>query len=166
MAVALGAVALKYGTLFAQCAAEIKAHLSEQQRWEILTVIRTAVVAAQQSGLAGLIENIGRTKKAYAFKVIQDILDSRGIPTHISEIDAQIEVAVATGLAEPLKELKNTFETADYAPGVATLKLVNGHLDSVPLALVDKDTGAVTSQFDPQTIVVSRTMLPERHQGE
>lgn len=56
--------------------------------------IEAAVLAAEQAGLAGLIENIGRRKKAHAMTIVAQYLDQAGveIPAELASslIEAQL----------------------------------------------------------------------------
>jgi hypothetical protein len=56
----------------------------------LLAGARMAVQAAEQAGLAGLIEN----KKAYALDFLENYLKTQGIPINIKLLDAAIEAAV------------------------------------------------------------------------
>lgn len=53
--------------------------------------VEAAVLAAEQSGLAGLIENIGSEKKAYALKMVND---------YLAEYDIAVPEDLAGGLIE------------------------------------------------------------------
>ena len=53
-------------------------------------IAQMAVLAAEQSGLAGAIED----KKAYALDLVENALRERGINIDVSEIEAAIEAAV------------------------------------------------------------------------
>lgn len=57
-------------------------------------LINMAVLAAEQAGMSGAIEN----KKDYALAVAQDLLNDRGIKMDLSAIDAAVEAAVANEL--------------------------------------------------------------------
>jgi len=53
-------------------------------------IAQMAVLAAEQSGLSGAIQN----KKAYALDLVENALLERGIKINIHEIEAAIEAAV------------------------------------------------------------------------
>jgi len=53
-------------------------------------IARMAVLAAEQSGLSGAIQD----KKAYALDLVENALLERGIKVNIHEIEAAIEAAV------------------------------------------------------------------------
>lgn len=87
--------------LLVQRAAVAAAGLTSNQRWEIQQVITLVTRAAEQSGLANLIQNTGAAKKEHAIAAAQAILDSRGINISLAEIDAEIESAILLGLQKP-----------------------------------------------------------------
>jgi hypothetical protein len=53
--------------------------------------VESAVLAAEQSGLAGLIENVGREKKEYALKMVND---------YLSQYDVTVPEDLVSGLIE------------------------------------------------------------------
>ena len=63
------------------------------------------VLAAEQSGLTGDLENVGKAKKAYVMDLLQGELDIRGIKISIAALSAIVESAVATGLGLHSPEL-------------------------------------------------------------
>lgn len=63
----------------------------------ILDVARMAVLAAEQLGLTGVIDD----KKSYAITVAERMLAERGIKVDIDALDAAIEAAVAEELNRP-----------------------------------------------------------------
>ena len=64
----------------------------------IVSIAKTAVLAAEQMGLGGLIED----KKAAAIQMAQTMLNDRGIQVDVSALDAAIEAAVAAELNRPV----------------------------------------------------------------
>jgi hypothetical protein len=64
-------------------------------RQELLEkAVESAVLAAEQSGLAGLIENVGREKKAYALKMVNDYLSQYGVTVPEDLISGLIEATL------------------------------------------------------------------------
>jgi hypothetical protein len=64
-------------------------------RQELLEkAVESAVLAAEQSGLAGLIENVGREKKAYALKMVNDYLSQYGVAVPEDLISGLIEATL------------------------------------------------------------------------
>lgn len=57
----------------------------------ISSTIEAAVLAAEQSGLQGLIDNIGTAKKAYAVRFVQDYLGQFGLRVDEKIIEGLIE---------------------------------------------------------------------------
>ncbi|NDJ55347.1 MAG: hypothetical protein GYB68_19930 [Chloroflexi bacterium] len=66
----------------------------EARQQLIERAVRSAVYAAEQSGLAGLIRNIGVEKKDYAVRVASKYLDDLGIPVKEEVIDGLIEATL------------------------------------------------------------------------
>lgn len=65
------------------------------QNWEMITrFIDLSVLAAEQSGLAGLIANEGKAKKEFVLNLVQKFLNEKGIVVDVNRIDAAIEAAV------------------------------------------------------------------------
>ena len=69
---------------------EIGKDMSAEVVYSIEAAARIAVDAAEQAGLAGLIEN----KKEYALGFAQEYLDRRGVKVNLSLLDGLIEAAV------------------------------------------------------------------------
>jgi hypothetical protein len=78
----------------------VRSKLSIEQLALLSAIASMAVTAAQQSGLAGLIENIGTVKKQYAIQIVQSYLDSKGIDMDVSVIEAAIEAAVKNAMSD------------------------------------------------------------------
>lgn len=79
-------------------ATEIQARLSADQIAQFRSLVAMAIMAAEQSGLAGLIQNIGTEKKRLATDTLQAIVDARGWHIPIQQIESEIEAAIAQGL--------------------------------------------------------------------
>ena len=72
-----------------------------------------AVAAAEQSGLAGLITNIGAEKKAYAISAMQKLLEAQGIRVDVGRIESAIEAAVLDQIRQSaLGEIRATAQAA------------------------------------------------------
>jgi hypothetical protein len=56
--------------------------------------VESAVLAAEQSGLAGLIENVGREKKTYALKMVNDYLSQYGVTVPEDLVSGLIEATL------------------------------------------------------------------------
>lgn len=88
---------------FQRASSKLKAEIGSEQ-WELLENLATQfVLAAEQSGLTGKIEQLGEVKKAMVLQLLQSAADSRGIKINVEELDAIIEAAVvdAFGFHEP-----------------------------------------------------------------
>jgi len=72
----------------------VNAHAKDTRFQLLLDIARTAVMAAEQAGLNGLVED----KKEYALNLVQNMLKEKGLQVDVSAIDAAIESAVATEL--------------------------------------------------------------------
>jgi len=97
--VVLSVVALWIKQLISKAKAEIEeANLS----W-LLVLARQLVVAAEQAGVTGMIEDIGEEKKAMVVSLLQKAADARGIKIDMEVLSAIIEAAVVAefGLSEP-----------------------------------------------------------------
>lgn len=73
---------------------ELELKIGDQRSWMIREAIRIAINAAEQSGLAGLIEKEGAAKKAYAIESARRQLRALGIDINVLEIVDLIEAAV------------------------------------------------------------------------
>lgn len=82
--------------------AKVKAEMSESQLAFITVLAGQLVLAAEQSGLTGAIENIGEAKKAMVIAALQTAADERGIKISVELLSAIIEAAVvdAFGLSK------------------------------------------------------------------
>jgi hypothetical protein len=70
--------------------ASAEANLDAGTKWMIESAVRSAVLAAEQVGLAGELDD----KKEYAIEAAQEALDGWGISISLSELDVLIEAAV------------------------------------------------------------------------
>lgn len=100
-----GLITLILPVLFAWIIKVINAHIQElnsrkdnQDLRTVVTLVRQFVLAAEQSGLAGHLENIGKAKKQYVLDLIQAELDKRGVKIDIDVLDALIEAQVKDAL--------------------------------------------------------------------
>jgi len=82
--------------------AKIKAEMSESQLAFITVLAGQLVLAAEQSGLTGVITNIGEEKKAMVIAALQQAADDNGIKISVELLSAIIEAAVvdAFGLSK------------------------------------------------------------------
>lgn len=79
----------------------ISSKLSEQQESTLNLLVEMAVMAAEQSGLTGAIRDEGREKKEFALRLLQDMLEARGLnrmAANLPELSARIEAAILQGL--------------------------------------------------------------------
>lgn len=76
----------------------VKSNANNTQFQTLMSIARTAVLAAEQAGLAGLIVD----KKEAAVSYAQAMLTDRGMSIDISALDAAIEAAVAQELNRPV----------------------------------------------------------------
>ncbi len=71
-----------------------KAKMSNDQLTLVQNLIKSFVLAAEQSGLAGQLRNIGSEKKAFVLQLIKNELEARHIEIDVDTLDAMIEAAV------------------------------------------------------------------------
>ena len=71
-----------------------KAKMSADQIALVRSLVASFVLAAEQSGLAGTIRNIGSEKKAYVLALIRNELAARNISIDVDTLDAMVEAAV------------------------------------------------------------------------
>ncbi len=77
--------------------AELKLRLTANQWLMLSDMVVTVIRAAEQSGLAGLIENTAVAKKQYAIDALQAIVDAHSLHLPLAQLDAAIEEAVQQG---------------------------------------------------------------------
>lgn len=82
--------------------AKIKAEMSESQLAFITALAGQLVLAAEQSGLTGVITNVGEEKKAMVMAALQAAADEKGIKINVELLSAIVEAAVvdAFGLSK------------------------------------------------------------------
>ena len=97
--IALSALALWVKQLITKAKAEI----AEANLGWLLILAEQFVVAAEQAGVTGMIEDIGSEKKAMVLGLLQKAADDRGVKIDVAVLSAIIEAAVveAFGLSEP-----------------------------------------------------------------
>lgn len=97
--IALSALALWVKQLITKAKAEI----AEANLGWLLILAEQFVVAAEQAGVTGMIEDIGSEKKAMVLGLLQKAADERGVKVDVDVLSAIIEAAVveAFGLSEP-----------------------------------------------------------------
>lgn len=76
----------------------IAANKNSRELETLAGIAKVAVLAAEQSGLSGLIED----KKNYAIRVAEQMLEERGIKIDLDTLTAAIEAAVLNELNYPL----------------------------------------------------------------
>jgi hypothetical protein len=85
--------------------AEAKGLASQEQLAAITAIVDLVVRAAEQSGLAGYLEEMGMTKRDWALEELQRILNERGFSgISVSTLYTLIEDAVRRG-AQDLSDL-------------------------------------------------------------
>lgn len=72
--------------------------LSAAQMEQLREFVAVVTTAAEQSGLAGLIKDVGAAKKQYALDALQAIVDSKGWKISVEQLDAEIENAIRLGV--------------------------------------------------------------------
>lgn len=87
---------------FAGRVAWLKHSLTTEQYTQFQDIVEMVVGAAEQSGLAHLIENTGEAKKEYALNALQAIVNARGLNIPVAQIEAEIEAAIHLGLQQSL----------------------------------------------------------------
>jgi len=80
-----------------------KAELSESQLAFLTAFAEQLVLAAEQSGLIGAIEDVGEAKKAMVLAALQKAANDKGIKLDVEALSAIIEAAVveAFGFSRP-----------------------------------------------------------------
>lgn len=81
-------------------AAEIQTKLTADQITQFRSIVAVTVQAAEQSGLAGLITNVGVAKKQYVIDALQAFVDARHWAIPIQQIESELEAAVHQGLEQ------------------------------------------------------------------
>lgn len=79
----------------------------------LMDIARTAVLAAEQAGLNGVIED----KKEAAIQMAQAMLSDRGLKVDLTALDAAIEAAVADELNRPEIEAASITRATDSPEG-------------------------------------------------
>lgn len=74
--------------------AYLKTKLNREELYFLEMLSSAAVTAAEQSGLAKLIANEGKAKKAYALKALSSSLQKYGLKVSAEQLDALLEEAV------------------------------------------------------------------------
>lgn len=95
--VVIGLVGILATALTGMVAGFLHSKMSAQQLQTLHQVVSVAVMAAEQLGLSGAIED----KKQSAINAASAMLESMGIQVTAEELDAAIEAAVATQLNGP-----------------------------------------------------------------
>ena len=80
---------------------EIVAGLTDNQRWMVTEAVRTAVEAAEQSGLAGHIGNMADEKKRFAIVSAERYLYNAGLSIDLDVLSDMIEAEVYRQFRKP-----------------------------------------------------------------
>jgi len=83
-------------------AKSIWSSIDSEKRWLIKEAVRTAVLAAEQSGLSNELMATGKAKKDYALRMAQNYLTEFGIEIDLSVLDSMIESIVWEELKKDL----------------------------------------------------------------
>jgi hypothetical protein len=83
---------------------KVKAELSSEQLAFLTAIAQQLVVAAEQSGLIGAIEDAGEAKKQMVLAQLQQIADEKGIKINVEALSAIIEAAVVAEFGFSFKE--------------------------------------------------------------
>jgi len=81
-----------------QMIARAKGEIDERNLNWLLVLARQFVIAAEQSGLIGELENAGEAKKQMVVELLQAAADARGIKLDAEALSAIIEAAVVDAL--------------------------------------------------------------------
>jgi hypothetical protein len=76
---------------------EIVARAGSGRVDDLIRMTYIVVRAAEQSGLKGLIENTGASKKEYAINALQEWVQSKGWAIPVSALEAHLEQAIFDG---------------------------------------------------------------------
>lgn len=76
----------------------IEANLTANEIQQFKGMVETVVMAAEKSGLSGIIGTAGAAKKKWAIDALQAIVDAHGWKIPVAQIEAEIEQAIALGL--------------------------------------------------------------------
>ena len=119
---------------------EFKHRLSVEQLAAFNAIVVTVVKAAEQSGVAGLIEKTGAAMKDYAVNALQEIVDNAGWKISAAQIEASIEAAIQQGLQ------KATTSVASV-PAVTTTTTTSVADTSVPGMGITPPTGTPITEI-------------------
>lgn len=120
--------------------AEIRLRLGEEKFAALQAGLSFILQGAQQSGLAGVIQNIGAEKKALAVKGIQGWLAGYGFTMDVTAIELAIEAAFLQGLQNPAN-------TPSLLPPVIT----------VSAGAITPTTTTTTTTETPTTVTVPQS---------
>jgi ribosome-binding ATPase YchF (GTP1/OBG family) len=83
----------------------IQLKMNTEQRMFTEALIRSAVAAAEQYDLAGLVKRSGQEKKAWVVAQVQQTLDSAGIHWDAQQLADLVEASILTGAKAPWPQL-------------------------------------------------------------
>ena len=81
--------------------AQYLSRVDERTRYEVAELIDTAIHAAEQMGLTGELERLGKNKLDYAIDLVDKELNRRGIDLDMDAIRAMIQAAVKQSFNTP-----------------------------------------------------------------
>lgn len=110
LATALAGLAIAWIT---KVISDLKSKLTDEQKWLIDNIIQTAVFAAEQVNLKGLVVD----KKEYALSIAEKWMAEKGLNIDAHVLDAMIEAAVY----EELNRDKTTTTTTSSPASVKTV---------------------------------------------
>ena len=92
--IALTALAAWATAWFSKQRKLVEAKLTQEQLLILQSFAHAMVVAAEQSGLSGYIENVGEAKYEWVYDRIEAFCDENDIPIDVEQIKGVIEAAV------------------------------------------------------------------------
>ncbi len=79
-------------------------------------IVKRFVLAAEQLGLIGMIENIGEEKKKYVMEMVEKELAAKGINIPVETLEAMVEAEVHESFTVVKQDLADLFELGGEQP--------------------------------------------------
>ncbi len=79
-------------------------------------IVKRFVLAAEQLGLVGMIENIGEEKKKYVMDMVEKELAGRGISIPLETLEAMVEAEVNESFTQVKHDLADLFDLGGEQP--------------------------------------------------
>ncbi len=79
-------------------------------------IVKRFVLAAEQLGLVGMIENIGEEKKKYVMEMVEKELAAKGISIPVETLEAMVEAEVHESFTVVKQDLADLFDLGGEQP--------------------------------------------------